>query len=265
MIVKTARGDINVLDVGEGHPVLLFHPLALSAELWRPLVEPSQGLRFIAIDATGHGQSPWDGEAFSVDDMSDDAVALMEALELPTAAVVGLSMGGSTAVTLAGAHPELVSSLALVDTTACYGEDRVEEWESRAQRASSVPRQEQMEFQIDRWFSPGTVEREPESVKRVCDLFAATDSQAHAAACRALGGVDATGLLANITAPTLVVVGSEDYATPPEMAHELHDGIRGSRLKVLDGARHLSVLDDPRSWPMVTEHIRTTTRAAVGR
>ena len=264
MIVQTARGDINVLDTGEGHPVLLFHPLALSAELWRPLVEAPQGLRFIGLDAPGHGQTPWDGTPFSVDDMASDAAAVLEALDLPTAAVVGLSMGGSTAVTLAGSRPELVSSLALVDTTACYGDDRVEEWESRAERAGSVPRQEQMEFQIDRWFSPRTVERDPESVQRVCEIFAATDSRAHAAACRALGGVDATGLLGAIAAPTLVVVGSDDYATPIEMARELHDGIGGSRLEVLDDARHLSVLDDPRAWRLVTEHIRSTTLTAVG-
>ena len=265
MIVKTARGDINILDTGEGHPVLLFHPLALSAELWRPLVENPQGLRFIGIDAPGHGQTPWDGTPFTVDDMAADAVAVMEALDLPTAAVVGLSMGGSTAVVLAGTRPELVSSLALVDTTACYGDDRVEVWEARAERASTVPRAEQMSFQIDRWFSPRTVERDPESVQRVCDIFAATDSGAHAAACRALGGADARHLLGAVTAPTLVVVGSDDYATPVAMARELHDGIGGSRLDVLDDARHLSVLDDPRSWQLVTEHIRSTTGAAVGR
>lgn len=265
MIIKTARGDINVLDTGEGHPVLLFHPLALSAELWRPLVEPPQGLRFIGVDAPGHGGTPWDGDPFSVDSLVADAVAVLEALGLPAAAVVGLSMGGSTAVTLAGSRPDLVSSLALVDTTACYGENRVEEWETRAERASTVPRVDQLSFQIDRWFSPATGERDPEAVQRVCDIFTATDSQAHAAACRALGGFDATGLLGAITAPTLVVVGADDYATPVTMARDLHAGIPTSRLEVLDEARHLSVLDDPRAWRLIVEHLRSTTRAAVAR
>jgi 3-oxoadipate enol-lactonase len=265
VIVTTERGDIGILDVGEGQPVLLMHPLALSAELWRPLVESQPDLRFIGLDAPGHGQTPWDGRPFTVEDMADDAAAVMDALDLPFAAVVGLSMGGTTAVVLAGTRPDRVSSLALVDTTACYGEDRVSEWESRAQRASTVPRSEQLKFQVDRWFSPSAVERDPASVDRVCEIFAATDSGAHAAACRALGGADATGLLAAITAPTLVVVGSDDYATPPSMARDLHAGIDGSRLEELEGSRHLSVLDDPRSWQLVTEHIRTTTGMAVRR
>lgn len=263
MIIKTVRGDINVLDSGEGHPVLLFHPLALSAELWAPLVEPPQGLRFIAVDAPGHGRTPWDGDPFSVDDMAADAVAVLDALDLPAAAVIGLSMGGSTAVTLAGTRPDLVSSLALVDTTACYGDNRVEEWETRAQRATTVPRVDQLSFQIDRWFSARTVDRDPETVQRVCDIFTATDSQAHAAACRALGGFDATDLLGAITAPTLVVVGADDYATPVAMAGALHAGIPASRLEVLDEARHLSVLDDPRAWRLVIEHLTSTTPAAV--
>lgn len=265
MMVTTERGETNILDIGEGHPVLLMHPLALSAELWRPLAESEPDLRFIGLDAPGHGKTPWDGRPFTVEDMADDAAAVMDALDLSTAALVGLSMGGTTAVVLAGTRPERISSLALVDTTACYGEDRVTEWESRAVRASTVPRSEQLDFQVDRWFSPATVERDPACVDRVSQIFAATDSEAHAAACRALGGADATPLLPAISAPTLVVVGSDDYATPPPMARELHAGIDGSRLEVLEGSRHLSVLDDPGSWQLVTEHIRTTTGMAVRR
>jgi 3-oxoadipate enol-lactonase len=264
VIVQTSRGDISVLDTGDGHPVLLMHPLALSKELWRPLIEPPQGLRFLAIDARGHGQTPWDGKPFSVDDMAADAAALLEALDLPSVAVVGLSMGGTTAATLAAQQPQLVSSLVLIDTTAYYGDDRVEEWEARAVRASSVPRAEQIEFQIERWFSDRTVEQNPDVVARVSAIFEATDSLAHAAACRALGGADARGLLGSISAPTLVIVGADDFATPPTMAQLLHEGIPGSRLVILDHARHLSVMDEPRAWPMVTEHITATTREIVG-
>jgi 3-oxoadipate enol-lactonase len=264
VIVETSRGDISVLDTGDGHPVLLMHPLALSKELWRPLIEPPQGLRFLALDARGHGQTPWDGKPFSVDDMAADAAALLEALGLPRAAAVGLSMGGTTAAMLAAQQPQLVSSLVLIDTTACYGEDRVTEWEDRAVRASSVARAEQIEFQIERWFSVRTVEQNPDVVGRVSAIFEATDSLAHAAACRALGGVDVRGLLGFISAPTLVIVGAEDFATPPAMAQRLHAGIPGSRLEILDHARHLSVMDEPRAWSMVTEHITSTTREIVG-
>ncbi|WP_049569428.1 alpha/beta fold hydrolase [Streptomyces sp. SBT349] len=258
MIVSTARGDIGVLDHGAGPPVVLLHPLALSAEVWRPLLEATPGLRFVAIDAPGHGETPWDGRPFTVQDMAADAVAVLDALGLDRVGLVGLSMGGSTAVVLAGGHPHLIASQVLIDTTACYGDNRLAEWEARASRATGSARADQIPFQVDRWFSPATVEREPETVRRVADLFLRTGSEAHAAACRALGALDARELLPAITAPTAVLVGSEDYATPPEMAAELHAGIAGSRLRVLEGARHLSVLDDPRSWRLATDHLRTT-------
>jgi 3-oxoadipate enol-lactonase len=261
--VDTARGPIGVLDSGAGHPVLLLHPLAQSAQLWRPLLAAVEGLRFLAVDAPGHGATPWDGTPFTVADMAGDAVAVLEALGLDAAAVVGMSMGGATAVELAGTRPELVSSLALVDTTACYGENREREWAERAERAAAVPRPDQLSFQIERWFSPRTVEGSPETVERVCAIFAAADSAAHAAACRALGGFDGSGLLGAIAAPTLVVVGADDYATPPAMARELHAGIAGSRLEILADTRHLSVLDNPRAWELVTEHLAATTGAAV--
>lgn len=258
MIISTARGDIGVLDHGTGPAVLLLHPLALSAEVWRPLVEATPGLRFVAIDAPGHGETPWDGKPFTAEDMAADALAVLDALGLERAGLAGLSMGGSTAVVLAGSSPERISSLALIDTTACYGEGRVATWEERAVRATTVARTDQLAFQVDRWFSKATAENKPDTVKRVSDIFVSTRSEAHAAACRALGAVDARDLLGAITAPTTVIVGSEDYATPPEMANELHAGIPGSQLHVLDGTRHLSVLDDPRSWQLAVEHLRAS-------
>lgn len=258
MMISTARGNVGVLLHGDGPAVVLLHPLALSAEVWRPLVETSPGLRFIGVDAPGHGATRWDGQPFTVEDMAEDAAGVLESLGVRQAGLVGLSMGGSTAVVLAARRPDLISSLILVDTTACYGDDRVDVWEQRANRASTVAREDQIPFQLDRWFSPGTLKRDPGTVQRVSEIFLGTDTRAHAAACRALGGFDGRALLEAIQAPTLVVVGSDDYATPPSMARELHAGIAGSRLHVLDGTRHLGVFDEPQAWCVVTDHLAAT-------
>ncbi|MET7641461.1 alpha/beta hydrolase [Streptomyces sp. NPDC005438] len=259
--VATARGEVGVLDIGSGPAVLLLHALALSAELWRPLATRAAqetGLRFLALDAPGHGVSPWDGRPFTVEDMAEDALSVLDALGIQRAGLAGLSMGGTTATALAGAHPTRIAALALLDTTACYGHTRVSDWEQRATRAVELDRAEQLPFQVDRWFSARTLEERPEEVRRVSSIFLRTPSPAHAAACRALGAADTRHLLPAITAPTTIIVGSEDYATPPAMAEELHVGISGSRLHVLDGARHLSVVDDPRCWPLAVEHLRAS-------
>jgi 3-oxoadipate enol-lactonase len=238
-----------------GRPVLLLHPLALSGAVWDPVAE-YLGARHqvLALDARGHGESSWDGTEFTVADMAADAAAVIEDFGAGPADVIGLSMGGSTALMLAATRPDLVHRLVLADATAWYGPDSVAEWAQRAERALGLDRHAQLEFQRDRWFADAFRASHPEEVERVCQIFVATDSKAHAAACRALGTLDARDRLGDVQAETLVLVGAEDYATPPSMSQELAAGIEGARLQVLDRARHLSLLERPDLWPVVAAH-----------
>lgn len=252
-------GTLSTVDEGgadTGGTVLLLHPLAQCGELWRPIIdELSPYARVLAPDARGHGSSEWDGSAFGVAELADDVATLIKECATVPVAVLGMSMGGCTAIELAGRYPELVGRLVLADTTACYGPGREQAWAQRADSAARTPRRQQTGFQVDRWFSPEFAAADPAEVHRVVELFVATDSAAHATACRALGAFDGTGLLGSIEAPTLVVVGEHDYATPPEMARSLHEGITGSRLVELGGTRHLSLLENRTVWPAVSGHL----------
>lgn len=251
---------LHVHRTGEdGRPVVLLHPLALSGAVWAPVAEylAAQGRRVLAPDARGHGESPWDGADFTVADMAADVAAVIEDFGAGPADVIGLSMGGSIALMLAADRPDLVDRLVLADATASYGPNRVAEWAERAERAENVPRVEQLAFQRDRWFAEQFRAEHPEEVRRVSDIFVATDSTAHAAACRALGTLDATDRLGDVRARTLVLVGEEDYATPVAMAKELAAGIPGATLRVLEHARHLSLLERSDLWPVVAEHLRS--------
>ncbi|MCI2415890.1 alpha/beta hydrolase [Saccharopolyspora sp. K220] len=256
MKLTTSWGELAALDEGTGEPVLLLHSLAQRGELWRPLIDRmAPHARVLAMDARGHGDSTWDETPFSVQDLAEDAARLITELDAGPAAVAGMSMGGCVAIALAATHPELVRSLVLADTTACYGPDRREQWEQRAQVALAKPRREQTTFQLDRWFSPEFVASDPAEVARVVEIFVRTDSRAHAQACRALGDFDGTALLASIACPTLVVVGEHDYATPPDMARTLADGIPDAELRVFTEARHFSVLEKPDAKDLVVSHL----------
>ena len=258
MRVETPRGGFEVRTSGEsGTPLLLLHPLALSGEVWRPVAEwfAGAGRRVLALDARGHGGSDWDERPFTVEDMAEDAAAVVAGLGLDRVDVLGLSMGGSTAVALGTAHPELVRRLVLADATSCYGPDRVETWEERARSVETKPREQLIPFQLDRWFSESFRAAEPAECQRVADIFLATRSPAHAAACRALGAFDQSDRLDSISAPTLVMVGDEDYATPLPMAQQLADGIAGATLEVLPSTRHLSMVENRRSWEIVEQHL----------
>ncbi|HSZ40584.1 MAG TPA: alpha/beta fold hydrolase [Trebonia sp.] len=257
MIVDTPRGRFGAYFAGDGAPeVLALHPLALSGAIWTGAGDGADArLRLLGLDARGHGESPWDGQPFTVEDMADDAAAVIEATAPGPVGVIGLSMGGSTALMLAARRPDLVSRLVIADGSACYGPDRVGQWAERAWSAEFKPRARQLEFQRDRWFGPDFRAAHPGTVSRVCDIFLRTSGAVHAAACRALGGLDATGLLGTITAPTLVVVGADDYATPPAMARVIAAGIPGAELTELAGARHMSLIERPSEWPRIEAHL----------
>ncbi|MEQ3551826.1 alpha/beta fold hydrolase [Pseudonocardia nematodicida] len=256
MTIGRPWGTLRYLGSGTGPLVVLLHPLALAGAVWRRTVDDlARDHRVVAPDARGHGESTWDGEPFTVEGLADDVAALIEHLDTGPARIAALSMGGCTAIALAARRPELVHSLALADTTADYGPGKGETWAARAEQAVTVPRTEQLGFQLDRWFSGRFREQDPAEVRRVSAVFLGTDSAAHAAACRALGGYDDSARLDRITAPTLVLVGEEDYATPPAMAQALHTGIAGSELVVLPRTRHLSLVESPAARDAVRAHL----------
>lgn len=256
--VDVGSGRLLVRRWGSGAPVVLLHPLALSGAVWEPVATRLAGsFQVLAVDARGHGGSSWDGEPFGIGDLAADVVGVLDGLGLASAHLVGLSMGGSVAVTVAGWWPERVRSLVLADTTAWYGEDAARRWAERAARARGVPRRAQLPFQLDRWFTEGFRVAAPEEVARVAEIFLATDPGAHAVASEAMGALDARPLLPAVTAPTLVLVGEEDYATPVADAATLTAGIPGATLRVLAGLRHLSLVERPELTADIAEHLRS--------
>jgi 3-oxoadipate enol-lactonase len=249
----TKTGQLSVLRWGAGEPLVLLHPLASAGELWQPVADRLVGHAVYAPDLRGHGASSWDGEPFSIADMADDLAQAMDTLALPTVNLLGMSMGGSVALTFAGMYPDRVRSLTLADTTAWYGPKAPEVWAERAEKAKSVARVSQVPFQLDRWFSPEFIDT-PEA-KRAADIFLKQNSDAHAAACIALGTMDSRPLLSSITAPTLILVGEHDYATPPEMAVQLHENIEGAALRILPDLRHMTFIEQPELADVVAKEV----------
>jgi 3-oxoadipate enol-lactonase len=256
-VAEIGQGRMAMAVWGTGDPVVLLHPLALCGELWRPVgTALADEFAVYAPDLRGHGATSWDGAEFTIDDMADDLAQALDALDLGPVHLLGMSMGGGVAMTYAARHPDRVRSLVLADTTAWYGEDAPTAWADRAAKAATVPRDKQVGFQVDRWFSDAFRATHPDDVARVVDLFVATDSAAHAAACRAMGALDARPLLPAITAPTLVLVGEHDYATPPAMARHLAEHITGATLTVLPGLRHMALIEQPALAATVREFCR---------
>jgi 3-oxoadipate enol-lactonase len=218
----------------------------MDRSFWRPVAERlAASASVLTYDCRGHGASDKPQGEVTVEHHADDLADLLDRLGWRSALVAGASMGGCIALAFAIRHPERVSALGLVDTTAWYGPDAPKSWQQRANAALASGLSSLTDFQVTRWFGDKFRADHPQVVKDSVDTFLRNDVAAYAQTCRMLGACDLRSGLAAITVPTAIVVGEEDYATPPAMAEAMHKAIAGSSLTVLPGARHLTPLERP--------------------
>lgn len=231
----------------EAQNVVLIHALGMDDSNWdRVLAVMPDHLSAVAINVRGHGRSGRGSLPLTIDTAVDDVLRVMEQLSWPTATVAGCSMGGCIAQAVAIRRPEKVSGLVLVDTTAWYGEKAATNWGGRAERAASKGFQSLLDFQKDRWFSPSFLERQPEAFDKYAEVFLANDVRTYQEACAMLGSIDLRDGLEHVQVPTAILVGEDDYATPPEMARQMHALLPDASLEILDGARHFTPIEAPR-------------------
>jgi 3-oxoadipate enol-lactonase len=222
------------------------HSLALAGGMWEGVAQALAGrARLLAIDARGHGASgraagPYDTALFA-----DDLAAAMDAVGWNAATIAGCSMGGCIAQTFAANHPARTEALVVFDTTAWYGAEAPAAWRDRAAKARAGGMQALVPFQAERWFSTGFNAAHPDVLAHWLDVFQANDLGCYEATCHMLGDADLRPLLPRIAAPTAVIVGEEDHATPPAMARALAEGIAGATLRIVPGARHLLPIERP--------------------
>jgi 3-oxoadipate enol-lactonase len=239
---------VRTLRVGSGKlpPVMAIHALAMDGSMWSDAVSfIHSDVTVFAIDCRGHGQSEKPRGPYSTERFAKDVVDALDKLGHARAIIAGCSMGGTTALALAGRYPERVQGLGLFDTTAWYGEDAASKWEQRAQIALSSGMSALTEFQLGRWFSPEFISAHPEVAERALGIFLANDTTAYAETCRMLGRADERGRLGNYKGPAVLAVGEHDFATPVAMAEEVAKGIPQAKLTVIPNARHFTPFEIP--------------------
>ncbi|CAM5656154.1 3-oxoadipate enol-lactonase [Streptomyces violaceorubidus] len=221
-------------------PLLLGPSLGTSYALWDAVApELSIGHRVIRWDLPGHGGSPAGliGPGATVGDLADLVLALADSLGVERFAYAGVSLGGAVGLHLAVHRPERVSSLAVVCSSAHF--NGAKPWEERAAQVRQEGLGRLAENADARWFTPGF------TVPRLVRDHREADPGAYAACCDALAAFDLRDRLGEITAPTLLVAGREDPATPPAHLRELADAVPGATLTEIPGASHLAPAERP--------------------
>jgi 3-oxoadipate enol-lactonase len=231
---------------GRGEAVILAHAIGCDRRMWEELVPVlAKRHRVIALDARGHGRSALPPRPWSLEDMADDAVRVLDRLGIGRAHWVGLSMGGMVGQAFALAHPTRLARLVLANTTSSYGPGGRANWDQRIRMIEQGGLAAIRGMVASRYFAPEFAAAHPEAVERVMARFLETPQDGYLGCCEAIRELDYAGALSRVRAKTLVIAGELDPGTPVAMAEAIAEDIPGARLAVIPGASHLSVVEKP--------------------
>jgi 3-oxoadipate enol-lactonase len=240
--------DLHIeIEGAAGAPVLLLsNSLGTSLEMWAPQVEAlTSRYRLVRYDSRGHGRSGASVGDYTIERLGLDAVAILDALNVPRARFCGLSMGGMVGMWLGTHAPERLERLCLANTAAWMGPP--EAWQRRIEAVLRDGVGAIKEAVVERWFTPGFRARAHETVAGMSETLLITPPKGYAGCCAAIRDMDQREAIRAIFAPTLVIGGARDPATPLAKAQEIAEAIAGARLIVLDAA-HLSNIEQPEAF-----------------
>jgi 3-oxoadipate enol-lactonase len=223
--------------------VVLSNSLGATRGMWDPQVPAlAERYRVVSYDTRGHGDSPAPAGPYTLDDLVDDVVALLDRLGVRRAHVAGLSLGGMTAMRLAAREPARVDRLVALATSAKPDPQGFLDRAAAARSGGTAPLAPTV---VSRWLTPGYAAEHPDLVARLEAMIVAADDEGYALCCEVVAAVDLREDLGRITAPTLVVSGAEDPALPPPHQQAIADGIAGASLVSVSPGAHLPNLEQP--------------------
>jgi 3-oxoadipate enol-lactonase len=225
-------------------PLVLVHSAGADHGMWDRNVPTLQGrFRLIRYDARGHGRSDVPPAPYTLDDLGTDLVAVLDALGVASAHVVGASLGGLVALWLAVRHPDRVRGAVFAGAAARFGTP--ESWEERAEAVRRAGTEAVVDLVMSRFFSERFRREEADVVAGFADVLRRQSPEGYVGTCLALRDADLRGEVSATLAPSLVVVGDEDVSAPPTEAEALRAAIPGARLLMLEGAGHLCTVERP--------------------
>jgi len=224
--------------------VVLSNSLGTSLEMWESqLPALAERFRVLRYDQRGHGASPAPRGPYTVAELAGDALALLDRLGLGRVSWCGTSLGAMTGMWLAVNEPERIDRLALCCTSAHVGPPEM--WAERAATVRSEGMEAILDAQLDRWFTPEFRASGAEALERTRRGLVTAAPEGYASCCEAIAQFDMRAQLGSIRARTLVIVGGDDQATPPDHGRLIADSIDSARFVLVDGARHLAGVERP--------------------
>jgi len=239
---RTVHGHLE----GEGQlpPLVLVHSLGSDLRIWdevAALLAPR--FRMLRYDLRGHGLSDATPAPYSIAELGDDLVRLLDHAAVAEVVVMGISVGGTIALDLGARHPERIRAMVLCDTGLRIGSEA--SWDDRIEEVRARGLSEMATEIVGRWFAPGYAQRQPAAYGGYRNMLARTSEEGYLGTCAALRDADYRETAGAVDVPALVVTGSEDLSTPPETGRELAAALPRGAFEKIEDAGHLPCVERP--------------------
>jgi len=238
---------------GAGKPLVLIHCLGQSWRFWDVLDPLTDRNELVTYSLPGHPGTPLPGHQYGVPELTEQLrqVALRDGLT--RFHLMGISLGGSVAQHFAGTYPDMVDKLVLADCSPRYDDESRATWPLRAAAARKDGVPSLIPFLMQVFFTKESLDQDGPNVRHVRETFEACDGEGYALACETLAMLDAREQTKKITAPTLIMYGSNVRQSFKDAAQWMHETIKGSHMLEVPLAGHASVRERPE---FAVQHLR---------
>lgn len=225
-----------------GAPVLLMGgSLGTTLEMWSHQQALAERLRLIPFDLRGHGSSPEPPGPYTIGELASDVVGVLDWLGIERASYCGISLGGMIGMALAAYVPERIDRLVLICTSAHL--PPASAWAARAETVRAAGSTQPIaDAVVGRWLTPAFADAHPSERERLRTMLVGSPPEGYASCCTAIEQMDLRPELNLIRAPTLVISGAQDEATPREHQQTIASEIPGARLESVDAA-HIAAVE----------------------
>ena len=238
--------NVEVEGSANAPALILSNSLGTDLHMWDDQAPAlASQFRLIRYDRRGHGKSGAPKGPYTMERLGRDVLAIANGLGVKKFNWCGLSMGGMVGQWLGANAPDRVEKLILSNTHYFYSDKAP--WHERMKFAEDNGLAALAPMQMERWFTKGFRERSPQAIGKVAKMFSETPVEGFLGCCASVRDMDFRQSTPTITAPTLVIVGSQDPATPPAAGEDIHKMIKGSKLVAIDAA-HLSNVEQPKAY-----------------
>ena len=218
------------VDGAEGAPwIVLSNSLGANLAQWDPQIEfLSSKYRVLRYDTRGHGRSTTPDGPYSLSDLQDDALGLMDHFGIEVATWMGLSMGAMTGMGLAIHHGDRFNRMVFADARADAPEGFRRMWDDRIARISDGGMEAIADGTMATWLTEGFRSAHPEEAIRLRGMIISTDPAGYTACALGLKNLDYLRHLGKIGLPVLYIGGEQDPGAPPEVMREMADATPGA-------------------------------------